>query len=305
MTTTLSNLPQPAGRWSRRGALSAAMLALALASVMPGTARAHRPKPDFDWIRMSRVSGGLVDVEVRVDGDRVPLFSSPRFSDRRYFEAERGRNYALALHNRTGRRIGVLIAVDGLNVVNGEISSLGHGEPMYVLDPYQSTTIRGWRTSLEQVQQFVFVDEARSYATRSGQANGDMGWIRVLAFEEQPPVAILPPAESAPWIGRDESRGAGEAVEGRDRASKEAQASEPAGKPLAAMPEAYAGTGWGSRRHDPVRQVEFDAAPLASDHLVLRYEYASALAALGIYPDDDRLWEREQGEIGFARPPRW
>ena len=54
---------------------------------------------------------------------------------------------------------------------------------MYVLDPYEGAVIRGWRTSLDDVRQFVFVDEERSYAERTGQANGDMGWIRVLSFQ--------------------------------------------------------------------------------------------------------------------------
>ena len=41
------------------------------------------------------------------------------------------------------------------------------------------------------------------------------------------------------------------------------------------------------------------------DHLVLRYEYASGLIALGIFPDGDRLRDRDRGELSFARPPRW
>src|SRR5206468_9411251 len=107
--------------------------------------------------------------------------------DRHYFQAFKGRNYSIVLTNNTGRRIGVEIAVDGLNVVNGEQTNLSHNEPMYVLDPYEHATIRGWRTSLDEVRRFVFVDEERSYAERTGQANSDMGWIRVLAFREQQP----------------------------------------------------------------------------------------------------------------------
>ena len=52
----------------------------------------------------------------------APLYFAPGRWDRRYFQALRGRNYALRVHNRTDRRVGVLIAVDGLNVVNGERS---------------------------------------------------------------------------------------------------------------------------------------------------------------------------------------
>ena len=42
----------------------------------------------------------------------------------------------------------------------------------------------------------------------------------------------------------------------------------------------------------------------ATDRITLRYEYASALRALGINLGRDRLSERD-GNLGFAKPPRW
>ena len=43
----------------------------------------------------------------------------------------------------------------------------------------------------------------------------------------------------------------------------------------------------------------------SSDQIVLRYEYASGLRALGINLQRNRLWDRERGELGFAQPPKW
>ncbi|HUK63667.1 MAG TPA: hypothetical protein VLV15_10040, partial [Dongiaceae bacterium] len=151
--------------------------------------------------------GRLVDVQLRVDGEASPLCVGPGHDDRRYFQAFAGRNYSIVLRNNTGRRVAVLLAVDGLNAVNGEISSLRPSEDMYVLGAYEQATIRGWRTSLDEVRRFVFVDERKSYAQRTGQANSDMGWIRVLSFREQ-----------LPWW---QSRGgdAGETGRGRIRAA--------------------------------------------------------------------------------------
>jgi hypothetical protein len=57
--------------------------------------------------------------------------------------------------------------------------------------------------------------------------------------------------------------------------------------------------------------VEFDPEPQATERVTLRYEYRQALLALGIdldrgrHAQPDRLWERERGEGGFAKPPRW
>jgi hypothetical protein len=275
--------------------------------------------------------GRLVDVQVLVGNQAAPLYIAPGRWDRRYFQALRGRNYALAVTNNSGRRIGVLIAVDGLNVVNGQRSSLGSGEAMYVLDPWERTVIRGWRSSLDDVRKFVFVDEERSYAERTGQANGDLGWIRVLAFNET----------GNPWYKiQDKVRGGedgGPVPYGSRQSKDEPQADrrDQAGAPDATPPVAEAepearskpdganktfgreesqapapsspGTGWGDKRHDPVRRVWFVPEPIATDQLVFRYEYASGLRALGIEPRSsrDRLWERERGELGFAQPPRW
>lgn len=309
-----------------RSLAACAALTLAL-STAPARASRYDDSGDSRWDRSA--NGSLVDVQVLVEGQAAPLYFAPGRWDRRYFQALRGRNYALRVHNRTGRRVGVLIAVDGLNVVNGERSKLRRNEAMYVLDPSETATIRGWRTSLEQVRQFVFVDEERSYAERTGQANGDMGWIRVLAFEERRAVA---------WFGQPElkhlpgnTRGGRADGDLRERESRDAmpQASEApapstdhlqkgemnapraAGKSLAGSPaaarqaDAYAGTGWGERRQDPVRETSFVAAASAGDHLVFRYEYASSLRALGIALDGDRLRNRERGELGFAKPPQW
>lgn len=296
---------------------AAAALAFLAGLAPASTARAQRhPIPDPWWTRDHALIGSLVSVEVRTAGRSAPLYRSPGQWDRHYFEAERGRNYALRIRNRTGRRVGVLIAVDGLNVVNGERSGLSRYEPMYVLDPWGSATIRGWRTSLEHVRQFVFVDQELSYASRTGQTNGDLGWIRVLAFEEERPVA---------WL-RDDNEGWGRDSDARERAGgdeskpapqaprteSEAQSSPEAGKTAPQTlersrpePESFPGTGWGDRRRDPVREVWFEPAPAASDHLLLRYEYAAGLHALGIFPDGDRLARRERGAHGFAQPPRW
>src|SRR5262249_50093911 len=180
-------------------------------------------------------------------------------------------------------------------------------EPMYVLGPWEQATIRGWRTSLDEIRRFVFVDEQRSYAERTGQANSDMGWIRVLAFREQRPwwdsrrddsgrirsfyrdggpSNALPPLDQAP--------------EARSQDSKDEAAPAPAPqksvapetKGRMATPEmqdnlargdeegqGFPGTGWGERRQDHVQRVQFTPEPSAVDRLVLRYQEPSGLAA--------------------------
>ena len=310
-------------RPARGLATSAALLACLVVAPM---ARAQHQDGTFDWTRAHVAPGQLVSVEVRVDGHRVPLYRGSEDLNRHYFAAERGENYALRIRNHTGGRVGVLIAVDGLNVVNGERSRLGRGEPMYVLDPWETAVIQGWRTSLEHVRQFVFVDEQRSYASRTGQANGDMGWIRLLAFEEDRPVAINrffrddQRRKSSPRDATPDELGRLEETD-RNKAGKEREGSAGAETPAALgarqkpapqtfegaprAEESFPGTGWGDRKRDAVRRTWFVPALAASDHIVLRYEYASGLTALGILPEWKRLDVRERGEFGFAKAPRW
>lgn len=293
------------GAWN----LFAALAALALLSAAPAQA-AHGNYGNLD------ADGRIVDVGIRVEGQRAPLFVKNGDWNRWYFQAFEGQNYSIVLRNNTGRRVGVLVAVDGLNVVNGEKSRLKSGEPMYVLGPWGSAEIAGWRTSLQQIRRFVFVDEEISYASRTGQANGDMGWIRVLAFEEKRPWKGITPElryDDEPRSGREKP---GE-LDG-DRARREAPEAQNA--PRVAEPEAgdrkaqqfhggqqsFPGTGWGDRDYDPVRRVDFTPSRNATDHLVLRYEYASGLRALGIFPPrKHRIWERDSGHLGFAKPPKW
>ena len=327
MQTHATPQMRSAGASARRihafGRIAAAMSMLTLLAAAPALAWDQHDweDPNVRW-NDNWVDGQLVDVQIRVDGDAAPLYYAPGRFDRHYVQAFAGRNYSVVLKNNTGRRVAVLVAVDGLNVVNGEMSNLRSSEPMYVLGPWEQTTIRGWRSSLDEVRKFVFVDERRSYAQRTGQANSDMGWIRVLAFREQ-----------LPWwqSGRDrwgqvrrsfDGDGApapqARQEESKDSAPPTAQREAPQASGKAVAPEAhdnmargdeqgFPGTGWGDRREDHVQRVQFTPEPVALDRIIFRYEYASGLAALGIDPSrygwHDRLASRD-GDQGFARAPR-
>jgi hypothetical protein len=253
----------------------------------------------------------LVAVSVDLDGQPAPLYTAPDGSGRFYVEARKGSRYAVALANRTGERIGVVLAVDGLNAVSGE-RDRGRGR-MYVLDPWQRTTVQGWRTSLEEVRRFTFVDEQASYAARSGKSNEKMGWIEVAAYRERRPFVGSPKPPRVPWPpepyeGEGDSTTKREAPAG-DAARDSAEAASPSvlGREQA---RSYPGTGWGPRADDPVVLVSFDPESEPSERVALRYEYRAALVALGVLPrhhppSRDRLRERDRSQQGFAQPPPW
>jgi len=252
-------------------------------------------------------AGSLVDVAVEVAGVPVPLYDAVDGSGRLYFEAREGCAYALRLSNRSHERLGTLVVVDGLNAISGEREEIGRGRPgrLYVLAPWAQVEVRGWRTSLDQVRQFTFVDERSSYAARVGKANARMGWVEVAVYRDRTPAGVGGWRRERPLSGAEEDEGrdapAAEAPSAAaDRSSENAKSARGAGR--------YPGTGWGEAAWDPATEVRFDAAGPPAERIVLRYEYAPALRAMGILPrawwGRDRLRERDRGE-GFARPPRW
>src|SRR5205085_6525440 len=154
-----------------------------------------------------------------------------------------------------------------------------------------------------------------------GQANGDMGWIRVVAYRENAPRAwwdkVTQPRRYRD-DGRDERSQLGDAApapetEAAPRASGEMKAGVPTEKRSmngytqddAPSAQAAPGTGWGDHRYDPVQQTTFEPQRVAADQITLRYEYAAGLQALGINLRRPRVFEHERGELGFAQPPRW
>jgi hypothetical protein len=262
--------------------------------------------------------GSLVSVEVLVEGRRAPLHPAPDGAQRWYLEAREGARYAIRLRNRTAQRLAVSLNVDGLNVISGEraASASGPSDPgrMYVLEPWGLSEVRGWRTSLRDVQRFVFVDERSSYAARTGRDNARMGWIELAVYRERYP--RWPHAVQAPREETAEPEAARDAAEAAGDHASEARARPAPQQPSATAPPApgsarrsFPGTGWGPRADDPAEVVEFDPEPQAAERVTLRYEYRQALLGLGIdldphtHAQPDRLWERERGERGFARPP--
>jgi hypothetical protein len=258
--------------------------------------------------------GSLVSVEVLVEGRWAPLYAAPDASGRWYLEAREGAHYSLRLRNRTAERLAIALSVDGLNVISGERSASGTpvaqpSDPgrMYVLEPWSTADVRGWRTSLQDIQRFVFVDERASYAARAGKANARMGWIELSVYRERYPrwpyVLRAPAPSPRPDALPDASRDRG--AEAREGSASKRPPASPAPSGDAAA-RSYPGTGWGPRADDPVVEVQFDPQPQPAERVTLRYEYRRALQALGIdfgHHASERLWERERGVEGFARPP--
>ncbi|MFT4257190.1 MAG: hypothetical protein QM599_09585 [Pseudoxanthomonas sp.] len=194
-----------------------------------------------------------------------------------------GHRYGVRMTNTTGRRVLVVLSVDGVNAVSGQTAD--PSQTGYVLDPWESAEISGWRKSLDEIAQFVFTDLGDSYAARTGRPR-NVGVIGIAVFEEKPRY-VRPAPVPAPPLAReraDESP----AHEGR-AGNAQAEAAAPASSAKAIAADGTArqqiGTGHGRREWSPIGQTEFVRASRNPAQVSeLRYEDVRRLVALGIVP---------------------
>jgi hypothetical protein len=234
----------------------------------------------------------LVDVQV-VDLDQGNWLSRIPYSGREYIEGRPGHRFSVSMRNLTGGRVLAVLSVDGVNAISGQTA--GSSQAGYVLDPYQSVEIRGWRKSYSDVAEFYFTDLPDSYAARTGRPQ-NVGVIGVAAFREKrpPPVAYTPPPPyyppyaPAPYRNDDYAQRGG-AAKSAAEPSVSADAAAGNGGALArsevaprAQPQQI-GTGHGARRYDPVTQTQFERASWRPNQRVsLYYDSYEALVSKGI-----------------------
>jgi hypothetical protein len=220
-----------------------------------------------------------VTVEV-IDRNGNAFQQFPVSASRAYLRAENGERYRIRVRNHSGERIGLVIAVDGRNIISGQRSELARREPMYILSPWETDDYSGWRTSLDEVHEFYFTQWEDSYAAAFGDRSA-RGVIAVAVYHEDAPRQPLAEAESK-----------------SERA--QARAASPATADAAAEP----GTGYGDAREEAAVRVAFTAASRASSKLFLKYEWPKSLCRRGLMRCDDdhnRFWN-EDG-LAFAPPP--
>ncbi|QDH71108.1 hypothetical protein [Marilutibacter alkalisoli] len=224
---------------------------------LPSTTHAHRPIEPV----LPR-PGHLVEVTVvdRDLGDWLPVY---RRRGESWVAGTPGHRYGVRLANTTGQRVLVVLSVDGINAVSGETAD--PSQAGYVLGPWQSTEITGWRKSLGDVAQFVFTDHRDSYASRTGRPR-NVGVIGIAAFTEVAPM----PSPHRPLIGRIEHPGADDAAP-----TAESRAAAPARQRI--------GTGHGAREWSPASRTHFTRASRHPAQVSeIRYDTRERLIALGI-----------------------
>jgi len=196
---------------------------------------------------------------------------------KKYLEAKKGENYSIVIRNSSSERIGVVVAVDGRNIITGKRSELRNSEDMYIIGPYDQARLEGWRTDQDTVHRFLFTDTANSYSQRTFSDASAMGVIAVAVFRDQD--------RPRPQLGMDKKECApAPASEGAARS-----------KASGAVRDEAAGTGFGDAQYAPVTRVEFRAERLPVQKTLVKYEWREALCRKGVLSCEqdqpNRLWD--------------
>ena len=204
-----------------------------------------------------------------------------------YIEAVRHAEYSIRLRNKTGTRLAVALAVDGLNTIDAKTSD-PRTASKWVLDPWRTVTIDGWQIGPDTARKFFFTSEDKSYGAWLGKT-ANLGAIEAVAFRE-----FTPPPPQEPILRKDRDPSA------RQR-SLESDAPQSAGKAAPAPVDDYAATGIGRKIDNRVTRVDLQLERNPAAHLRIRYEYRQQLVSLGVLPspEEEQALARRERARGF------
>ena len=232
--------------------------------------------------------GSLVDMQV-VDRSRGETLTTWRHQGSTWVAGRPGDRYAVRLTNRSSARVLVVLSVDGVNAVSGENAAVG--QTGYVLGPYQTAEITGWRKNYSEAAAFYFTALPDSYAARTGRPD-NVGVIGAAVFRERvaetsgnwfqpaPPLAKSAPSDRLQAERQSPAGAAADAAQSADPSEARRSRSE-----LAQRDDKKLGTGHGEREYSPTTQTAFERASSAPTEIVqVRYDSYQNLLASGVIP---------------------
>lgn len=137
-------------------------------------------------------------VEVIVRGNPVKQHF---FNENLWVAAQKGQTYEVKVKNLTAGRLMAVLSIDGVDCLSGKESD--EKSSGYIISPYDSLRIKGFRTSNEEVSLFEFSSKSESYALKSedgAQSTANCGVIAVHLYEEKKkPLPCLAPIKKNKW----------------------------------------------------------------------------------------------------------
>lgn len=108
--------------------------------------------------------------------------TAAQVGDKRYVVGQPGQRYKLSVQNNSPYRYEVVASVDGLDVIDGDTASFA--KRGYIIDPWSTIVVDGWRTGNDSVAAFRFSGMEDSYADRKGEGR-NIGVVGFAFFHER------------------------------------------------------------------------------------------------------------------------
>ena len=132
-----------------------------------------------------------MNIEIIQDGR---VLRTIRHTGQLFVEAPESGEYELRLTNTHPNRRMAVVSVDGINVIDGTAASTGGAG--YVINGWQSVSIKGFLRGSNECARFTFAASAGSYAAQTGRGEKNTGVIGLAVFDERvAPVAFKPQTE--------------------------------------------------------------------------------------------------------------
>jgi len=290
-----------------------ARFALAVLLLMSGVGVAGARSIALPYVKAKLVQ---VDVYDRANGSALPVHSK---DGRNYIVGTPGHEYAIRIRNCTGARVLVVTSVDAVNVISGETAV--PSQSGYVLEPWGSIEIAGWRKNLQRTAAFFFTEHQNSYAARTGRSD-NVGVIGVAVFREKG----RPISRRGRDLRREQAAAESEAPGAAGRLESHANAQAPAAVPserasadelsrqdlddAAARTLGKLGTGHGRSETSWAKVVQFKrASKNPAETVVLQYDRRENLVAMGVLQAPTPQYARHDpnpfpGAMRFAPDPK-
>lgn len=269
------------------GLMATLLLGAAVFACGPGVAEAHRPWTDTGQT-VAPPWGREVSLTVESGyGGALPTY---QHGGSVFVAGQMGERYNLRVRNNSGERVEAVVTVDGRDVVSGQLGNY-KTQRGYVLEPYGSVLIEGYRQSLDHVAAFRFTDVGDSYSSRWGTPQ-HVGVIGVAVFKEyqprkirrQPPAPIATRPYYEPYYGDYDAAGRSAGEAGPPPADAPAAKSAPApmgGSRRAEAANEYSpspqlGTQYGETTYSSVREVTFERRHKRRPDVMMTVYYDSA-----------------------------
>ena len=244
--------------------------------------------------------GSLVDIEVLARAGYRGDLPSYWFRGQNYVEGRQNQEFRVRLRNKGGERVMAVLSVDGVNAISGETA--GVNQTGYVLAPYQTLDVDGWRKSNVRTAAFYFTHISDSYAARTRRPE-NVGVIGAAIFRElryeYGDEEYDEYSQDDGYSANDEyarGKSGGAVPSGAPATPAPSSPSTPQAKPGAVappvsksygqtgVPGAPLGTGHGRQEYRPSVSVAFEREDEVFEVVKVRYDSRANLIALGVIP---------------------